>query len=145
MYFKTFPGIKVLLDNLGRYGQAKGYITTFMPYRRIRFFPKVLDGTADKQHLSSVDRKSRNTPVQGCGADMMKVALVKIRSWLKANPGTGIRMVMTVHDQIDTLCPKDRAESWKETLRILMEDAAAEFFPAGQLKAEATISERWEK
>ena len=54
--------------------------------------------------LGSIERASKNTPIQGSSADM-KLALIYIlkiqESWSK-----DVKIVMTVHDQIDTICRK---------------------------------------
>jgi D-alanine-D-alanine ligase-like ATP-grasp enzyme len=52
---------------------------------------------------------------------------------------------MTVHDQIDTICPVDLAEEWKEQMSELMEKAAKAVIKNGLLKSDTTITEKWSK
>jgi DNA polymerase I-like protein with 3'-5' exonuclease and polymerase domains len=56
---------------------------------------------------ASCERKSTNFPIQGSGADIMKISLVKLvkefhkRGWRREGGGDdSVRMIMTVHDEI---------------------------------------------
>jgi DNA polymerase I len=149
-YFEAFPSIGKFLESLGNYGKNHGFIKTYAPVRRIRHFDnwspmliKDMDGDSFKI-LGSIERASKNTPIQGTGADMTKLAMVNIREFIKQND-VPVKMVMTVHDQIDTLCHKDYADEWSSKMSELMEAAATVILPSGLLKAEANISNQWEK
>ena len=146
-YFKAFPSIKNFLDRLGEYGKQYGYIKTFTPYRRIRWFtnwwPNIVNSD-QKRELGSIDRASRNTPIQGTSADMVKKALILIREAINKYD-LNVKLVMTVHDQIDTICEENEVEYWSAALQDFMEIAAKEVITNGLLKAEVTISNCWEK
>ncbi len=147
-YFKAFPSIKGFLDKLGNYGKKYGYIKTFPPYNRKRWFtnwyPKIWDNSSSKMELGSIERASKNTPIQGASADMTKRALISMRDYIKEH-NAPVKLVMTVHDQIDTICKNDYLETWTGDMKILMEMAALEIVTNGLLKAEVTISDCWEK
>lgn len=148
-YFQAFPSIGKFLENLGTYGKTRGHIRTYSPFRRIRWFENWFAGIANDRtklgELGSIERASKNTPIQGTGADMTKLALVKIREYLKANPRFDVQIVMTVHDQIDTICKAEQADEWKVVMAELMEQAGAEILPSGLLKADPNTSDKWEK
>lgn len=77
---------------------------------------------------------------------MTKLALVLIHNYITNNNlRDKVKIVMTVHDQIDTICHKTIAEEWKETLTQLMEKAANTIIKNNLLKAETEISETWKK
>lgn len=65
---------------------------------------------------ASCERKSVNYPIQGAGADVMKISLVRLfkefykRGWLKMNGDDSIRMLMTIHDEIVFEIRHDRLE-----------------------------------
>ena len=109
-YFTVFPAIKKFLDNLGAFGKDNGFIRTFAPYRRIRWFEDWSQEMEDFAALGSIERASKNTPIQGTGADMTKLALVMVRKSIKQQD-LPVKLVMTVHDQIDTICKKDLQKS----------------------------------
>ena len=153
-YFKAFPKIKGFLEKLGNYGKRYGYIKTFPPYNRKRWFttwyPRIWDNKSASFQLGSIERASKNTPIQGASADMTKLALVRIREYLNdmnywEDGKCPIKLVMTVHDQIDTICRKDYVEQWKKDIVMLMEWAAKDIVTNGLLKAEVSVSDCWEK
>lgn len=144
-YFKTFPNIKGFLDYLGNFSVTNGYITTFPPYRRVRWFPKAAQKNISPSDRGNIDRRGRNTPIQGAGANLMKLAMVEARRHLKQHPELRVKLVMTVHDQLDTLCHVDDIEIWAPILKRLMERVALPMFPNGEMKADLNISDKWEK
>ena len=147
-YFQAFPKIKGFLDKLGNFGKKYGYIKTFPPYNRKRWFstwyPKIWDKKSSVIELGTIERASKNTPIQGASADMTKCALVLIRSRIKEFD-LPVKVVMTVHDQIDTICRDDYVKEWSQLMITLMEMAAREIVTNGLLKAEVTVSNCWEK
>ena len=147
-YFEAFPAIKGFLDKLGNFGKKFGYIKTFPPYNRRRWFtnwyPKIWTHRSATMELGSIERASKNTPIQGASADMTKRALVLMRNYIKEF-NLPVKIVMTVHDQIDTICENYYVDTWTVNMKELMEDAALEIVTNGLLKAEVTVSNCWEK
>lgn len=145
-YFTAFPNIKKFLDMLGKYGKMNGYIRTFKPFKRKRFFDYWEGRNTPPKEMGMIERASKNTPIQGASADMTKLALVKIHNYIKDNNlQNDIKIVMTVHDQIDTICREELAPKWKEEMTRLMEEAALTIVTNGLLKADTNISKTWEK
>ena len=147
-YFKAFPAIKDFLEKLGTFGKKFGYIKTFPPYNRRRWFnswyPKIWNNRHSSMELGSIERASKNTPIQGASADMTKRALVLMRGHIKQFD-LPVKLVMTVHDQIDTICKNDYVEDWSRLMKKLMENAAQEIVTNGLLTAEVTVSDCWQK
>jgi DNA polymerase I-like protein with 3'-5' exonuclease and polymerase domains len=147
-YFKAFPAIKGFLEKLGNFGKKFGYIKTFPPYNRKRWFtnwyPKIWAHKSSFMELGSIERASKNTPIQGASADMTKRALILMREHIKEFD-IPVKLVMTVHDQIDTICKDDYVCHWKHDMRSIMEDAALEIVTNGLLKAEVTVNNCWTK
>jgi len=147
-YFKTFPAIKGFLEKLGNFGKTRGFITTFPPYRRRRWFtnwyPRIWDNKLASMELGTIERASKNTPIQGASADMTKRALVLMRNHINGS-NAPVKLVMTVHDQIDTICKVEYLNEWTVIMKKIMEDAALEIVTNGLLKAEVTVSNCWEK
>jgi DNA polymerase I len=145
-YFEAFPAIKGFLDKLGKFGVEHGYIRTFKPFKRRRWFdnwyPKMyFDKGAE---FGSIERASKNTPIQGSSADMTKLALVLIHKEITEN-NLPVKIIMTVHDQIDTICEEGYANTWVIKMTELMETAAKVVIPNGLLKADTNISKTWQK
>tara|TARA_R100001198_G_scaffold96092_1_gene84471 strand:- start:2882 stop:4774 length:1893 start_codon:yes stop_codon:yes gene_type:complete len=148
VYFAAFPAIGGFLNKLGNFGKQFGYIKTFPPYNRKRWFDtwydKIWNHRSASMELGSIERASKNTPIQGASADMTKCALVLMHDYIRDNK-IPVKLVMTVHDQIDTICKADYADEWKIKMTELMEEAAQVIVTNGLLKADTHISETWQK
>ena len=143
-YFTAFPAIKNFLESLGNYGKQNGHIKTYAPYRRIRWFDAWDGDKTDKAMMGKIERASKNTPIQGSGADMCKSALIMVRDHIYEND-LPVKLVMTVHDQIDTIVHESYAHTWCKELREIMERSTLDIIPSGLLKAETEISTVWKK
>ena len=147
-YFASFPAIGGFLDKLANFGKRYGYIKTFPPYNRRRWFdswyPNIWNAVESKRELGSIERASKNTPIKGASADMTKLALILIREYI-AITKCPVKIVMTVHDQIDTICHQDYLDEWTDKIKELMELAANKVVTNGLLKAEVGISDYWQK
>ena len=149
-YFDAFPAIGGFLIKLGMFGVKHGYTRTFPPFNRRRKFPDWYEGIervpADSGITSTIERASKNTPIQGTSADMTKLALIYVRRRIKEyGLQDKVKLVMTVHDQIDTICEAKYATEWKGHLTQAMEDAALFVIKNGLLKADTQITDVWTK
>lgn len=156
-YFKAFPRIKELLDKLGRFGVRYGYSRTMAPYFRRRYYPDwkyvtpyvkaYLNGVdTQNQTLASIERASKNMPIQGSAGDQIKTASCITRFYIKDhNLRDRVKPNLQVHDENVSLVRDDTAEEWSNINKSLMEEAALMSIPSGLLKADAGISERWTK
>lgn len=156
VYFKAMPAIGRTMTFLGRFGMEKGYIQTLAPFFRKRWFPEWkhrkqfldehLAGIRNDHYLSKIDKAAKNQPIQGTSADCTKVAICMVMWELDEKKMHDIvKLVLQVHDQLDTVCRDDHAEIWKPRLTELMEDAALVVIPNGLLRAETTITDVWSK
>ena len=75
---------------------------------------------------------------------MTKLALVMVRKSIKQQD-LPVKLIMTVHDQIDTICKKDFAEKWSIMLKGIMEEAALKIITNGLLKSDTNITKQWQK
>lgn len=142
-YFKNLPKLSEFLKTAANYGKANLMIRTCKPYRRIRFFD---DPKGDNKLIGEIERASKNTVIQGSGADMCKLALVNIRKYIKQhNLQSKVKIVMTVHDQIDCEVIADYAEEWSKIQKKLMEDAGSVIIQGIPVLSEITISDCWTK
>jgi DNA polymerase-1 len=136
-FFTIFPDIRKSLEKSANFGTNNKYIRTLPPFNTIRWFGN--EKSADK-----IERESKNTKIQGSASNMVKLALYYIHNYIEEN-NVPVKLVCTVHDQIDTICHKDYAKQWKIILTEQMERAAKIIIPSGLLKAETKISNSWEK
>lgn len=155
-YFKVFPAIKRTLEFLGHFGIRNGYIQTFAPFFRKRWFPywyenrmfidSHISGVKFNGTLGEIERASKNMPFQGGGSDMVKVALILIRSYIKEHKlQDTVKLQMQVHDQVTTKCKAEFANAWKLIMDDIMCEAAKIIIPTGLLKAETNVTPVWTK
>jgi DNA polymerase I-like protein with 3'-5' exonuclease and polymerase domains len=103
-------------------------------------------GVRYNKRLSSIEKAAKNQPIQGTSADITKVAICMVMWELdEKNLHDTVKLVLQVHDQLDTVARDDYAEQWKPRLTEIMEDAAKLIITNGLLKAETTITDVWSK
>lgn len=142
-YFANLPNLNKFLLTASNYGKKNLMIRTCKPFSRIRFFNDYKD---DFKKIGEIERASKNTIIQGSGADMCKLALVNIREYIKKNKlQDKVKIVMTVHDQIDCEVINDYAEEWSLIQKELMESAGRVIIKDIPVLSEITISDCWSK
>lgn len=155
-YFVVFPSIGAVLDFMGRFGVLNGYIMTLAPFNRKRFFPywrefsgyiqPYLAGSINISNLGEIERASKNHPIQGTSADIVKVAMWHIRDYIRKNKlRDKVKLQANVHDQITTIARDDFKDEWKSILNRLMWEAGNLIIPTGILQAEVQITSTWSK
>jgi DNA polymerase I len=84
-----------------------------------------------------------NTPIQGAGAAVLKRTLGKLWPLLKADGEEVVRISGVVHDECVLLVREEHAETWRQQLEAVMEEAEAEWLDGVPAKAEARIGDSW--
>lgn len=134
---KEFPEIYAFKDAvLDRAASRKPpHITTLLG--RKRRVPTLL--SSDWGLRSYAERQIINSLIQGSSADLIKLAMVRLNNiappWL--------RLILTVHDELVCLAPRDRAE---EGVRIMEEAMLGEGIAdlvRVPIKSDIKIVERW--
>lgn len=102
-----------------------------------------------KKIQAACERKSTNFPIQGSGADILKISLVMLvkelhmRGWLRNGGDDSVRMVMTVHDEIVFEIKEDRlAEALPIILKVMEYPSTLAKWKV-PLIAEAEIGTSW--
>jgi DNA polymerase-1 len=94
-YFKEFGGVRDYLQSIVAQARLDGYTSTIMGRRR--YLP---DLTADnRQRREMAERMALNAPIQGSAADVIKVAMLRVSSAIRA-AGLKSRMLLQVHDEL---------------------------------------------
>ncbi len=135
-YFRAFPRIREFLEYTAADAIERGFART-MTGRRMYLSH---DGSQDAR--SRAERVAKNMPIQGTNADVVKIALARLRSALA---GTGSHVVNTVHDEIVVEAPMEHAETTAATVRREMERAGAEVLKEVPLEVDTAIGPAWAK
>lgn len=137
--FKAFPGLKKFDDDMRRQMKLYGFVRTLKGRKRY----------IDEKSYQA-ENQAVNSPVQGSGADMFKMALVDIYQYLtkerkcgKIHPKT--RLWNIVHDEIILHVHKDDLEVLQVKIKDIMEDAGKRLCPHVSHLAEAAYDIAWDK
>jgi DNA polymerase-1 len=90
--------------------------------------------------LARAERQAFNTVIQGSAADIMKLALIRAHSCFVNEPD--INLILTVHDELVTITPEDRAEETAEAIRKSMEGIKLNAMTV-PLVADVKIVDKW--
>jgi DNA polymerase-1 len=135
-YFKQFPGVKNYLDNIRRIAAKQGYVETLLGRRR--YFPGLKSG-GNPATRAREEREAINAPIQGTAADIMKLAMIRVDSALKA-AGLHGHMLLQVHDELVIECPHSELQETARITRTMMENAYNLVIP---LRTEARYGQDW--
>lgn len=135
-YFKKFPAIKKYLDGMRKQAAEIGYVETLLGRRR--YFP-ALQGKVNLQMKNREEREAINAPIQGTAADIMKIAMLKIPSALKA-AGLKGKMLLQVHDELVLECPESEMQKTAQVVQQTMANAYPLSMP---LETEARAGANW--
>ena len=110
---------------------------------RKRYFtpPDPADPNFNKQK-SSIERASKNMPIQGTSADMTKLAMININKKYK-EAGIDGGIIHTLHDEIVSEVPEDRAEEAFKIQHDEMVNAGKAFLTKCPIDAEGTFGHVW--
>lgn len=134
--FSSIAKYKSKVVRLARQIKPIPYIETL--FGRRRYIPDL--NAKEMGLLSRAERQAFNTMIQGSAADIMKLALVRAHSCFVNEPN--INVILTVHDELVTITPEDRAEETAEAIRVAMEGINVSRITV-PLKAEVYIVDKW--
>lgn len=96
-YFKKFVGLAGYLERVKEETYKKGYTETF--FGRRRYFEGL--NSLLPYIRASAERMAINAPIQGTGADIVKLAMIKVGDFLKdENLLEDVRLLLQVHDEL---------------------------------------------
>ncbi len=119
-YFKTFPGIKIFLDDAVKSAKKQGYCVTM--FGRRRPIPELKESNFMRRSFG--ERVAMNAPIQGTAADIIKIAMIGVDHRLRQE-GLKSRLVLQVHDELLVEAAVDEVEAVEKILREEMEGAAS--------------------
>ena len=118
-YFESYPEVKRFLDR--QIKEAKEYGFTRTLFGRIRPVPELKSSNFMQRAFG--ERVAMNAPIQGTAADIMKIAMVKVRRAL-AKEKLDARIVLQIHDELLVEAAESAAPRVLELLKETMRTAA---------------------
>ena len=118
-YFETYPGIKIFLDRLVTDAKEKGYAETMFGRRR----PVPELASSNFMQRSFGERIAMNSPIQGTAADIIKIAMIRVKQRLEREQLKS-KLILQVHDELLIEAAADEEEYVKTLLAEEMRRAA---------------------
>jgi DNA polymerase-1 len=112
-YFARYHGVRAFLDRTMHDARKSESVQTLLGRRRL--LPDLR--SSDRQRRAQAERIAQNTPIQGTAADILKLAMVKLREPVVP----GAEMVLTVHDELVFEVPAGAADEAAPKIRSAME------------------------
>ncbi len=134
-YFATYPGIAKYMSETVEKAKQDGFTKTM--FGRRRYLPELSSSNGMLRAFG--ERVARNMPIQGTAADIIKLAMVKVRKSLKEK-GIDARVILQVHDELIVEAREDVAKEAAEILEFEMENAVKLSVP---LIAECHKAKNW--
>ena len=142
-YFNKFSGLAQYLRNVKVETEKLGYTETF--FGRRRYF----EGMRSKIPFirAMAERMAINAPIQGTGADLIKLAMVKIDEFLTAEKLEGkVKLILQVHDELVFEVEEKSVEEMAQKIRNIMESLVPTKDTKGiVMKADASMGEDWKE
>ena len=134
-YFQHYSGVRAYMDGVVARAKADGYVTTL--FARRRWVPELKSSNFNTRSFG--ERVALNAPIQGTAADIIKVAMIRVRDRLLAEGLKG-RLVLQVHDELIVECPEEEAEAVR---RLVKEEMEAVISLPVPLVADTAVGRSW--
>lgn len=134
-YFEEYPEIKQYMNHVVEECQKQGYVSTVL--NRKRYIPTI----NDKNYMvrEQAKRFAMNSPIQGSGADILKLAMIRVDQLMKEKKLKS-QMILQVHDELIFDVYEDELDEMMTIIKSSMENA---FQMAVPLKVEGTYASNW--
>lgn len=134
-YFETYPEVKTYMDEVVETCKKQGYVSTLL--NRKRYIPTI----NDKNFMvrQQAQRYAMNTPIQGTGADILKLAMIEVDKALKEK-NLKSQMILQVHDELIFDVFEDELEEVMSLVKKKMENCIKMDVP---LIVEGNYAKNW--
>ncbi|MDH2918907.1 MAG: DNA polymerase I [Sideroxydans sp.] len=136
-YFARYPGVKNYMDSTRELTKQQGFVETV--FGRRLWLPNIKSSNAMQRQ--GAERAAINAPMQGTAADLIKLAMIAVQSWLEAEK-LSTRLIMQVHDELILEVPNAELELVKQKLPHLMCSVAKLKVP---LLVEMGVGKNWDE
>ena len=134
-YFAHYAGVRTYMDGVVEQAKQAGYVATL--FGRRRWVPELKSSNFNMRSFG--ERVALNAPIQGTAADIIKLAMIRVRDRLKAEGLEG-KLVLQVHDELIVECPEGEAE---RVCRLVEEEMCSVAQLPVALKADTHAGKSW--
>jgi len=137
LYFERYPGVQKYMDRTRKLAREQGFVETL--FGRRLYLPEI--NARNKMRAQAAERTAINAPMQGTAADIIKLAMLRVDTWLRES-GADARMIMQVHDELVLEVAEDAVDEICAGLCEKMSAAAELDVP---LLVEAGVGDNWDE
>jgi DNA polymerase-1 len=136
-YFTRYPGVARYMERTRNEARERGYVETV--FGRRLWLPDIR--SSNQARRQGAERQAINAPMQGTAADLIKLAMVAVQSWIEQER-LETKLVMQVHDELVLEVPAKELDIVKPSVERLMIGVAKLDVP---LVVEAGVGANWEE
>lgn len=133
-YFATFPALAEFREGLIGEVREKGFTETI--FGRKRFLQEI--NSIDPRLRAQAERMAVNAKIQGSNADIIKLAMVKIKE--KGVIDNDCRLLLQIHDELLFEIRKEKTKEKASAIKKIMEDVVKLRVP---LRVEIKTGKNW--
>ncbi|MBU0647248.1 MAG: DNA polymerase I [Patescibacteria group bacterium] len=138
-YFKVYQDVKIFIDKTIELAHTQGYVETL--FNRRRYLPEI--NSLALQVKKTAERMAINMPMQGTSADIIKIAMIKVKKMIDEDYLIGdVKMLLQVHDELVFEVKENLVEKAAIKIKNIMEQVVKLKVP---LIAEVKVGENWGK
>ena len=136
-YFQKYPGVAAYMQATREFAREHGYVETV--FGRRLWLPDIK--AAGGPRRAGAERAAINAPMQGTAADLVKLAMIAVRDWIR-NAGLATKLVLQVHDELVLEVPEAELATVKRELPLRMTGIAGLSVP---LVVDVGAGPNWER
>lgn len=137
MYFDRYPGVRIYMDEIRKLAATQGYVETY--FGRRLYLPEI--NSSNGMRRQAAERTAINAPMQGTAADIIKLAMISVDSWL-LDSKMDSSIIMQVHDELVLEVAENELSTVLEQLEKRMANAAKLKIP---LVVDIGIGDNWDQ
>ena len=136
-YFQRYPGVRTYMEQTRQFAREHGYVETV--FGRRLWLPDIK--AAGGPRRAGAERAAINAPMQGTAADLVKIAMIAVRDWIRAER-LATKLVLQVHDELVLEVPEGELARVRGELPLRMTGVATLSVP---LVVDVGAGPNWEQ
>ena len=137
MYFARYPGVAKYMADTRVIAKEKGYVETI--FGRRLWLPEI--NSSNGMRRQGAERAAINAPMQGTAADLIKLSMIAVQSWLEEQQ-LRTQLLLQVHDELVLEVPVEELDFVQAGLRRLMTEVVTLRVP---LEVGIGVGDNWEE
>ena len=117
-FASTYPRISAQISLMHDFARINEFTHTFLG--RMRRLYKI-NNTYSRKLVGAEERQAYNTLIQGTGAEMMKLAILRVHHNADFQ-ALGAKLILTVHDELIAEAPSDVAKDVAHIMKTMMSE-----------------------